>query len=172
VRHAAAPMKAWCRTSLLALLLTAPIALAPAMAQPAASIQFSGAVNQPKSFTLDDLRKLPATEEAVAYTGEKGEEKASYTGVKLWALLANAGGIADTAKRADLRHTLTITGRDGYAVVLSLGELDPDFGDKPAMIAYSRDRQPFDPARGFRLIVPGDRHGGRSVRDVVTIEAK
>jgi DMSO/TMAO reductase YedYZ molybdopterin-dependent catalytic subunit len=130
-------------------------------------------VTQPKSFTLDDLQKLPATRETVSFMGEHGQEKATYTGVLLWTLLDKAGGPADTAgKRADLRHTMTVTGRDGYIVVLSLGELDPDFGAKGVIVAYSRDGQPFYPARGFRLVVPGDRHGGRDVRDVISIEVK
>jgi DMSO/TMAO reductase YedYZ molybdopterin-dependent catalytic subunit len=150
--------------------------LLPATAQtappPVATLAFGGLVNQPKSFTLDDLKNLPATRETVSFLGEHGQEKATYTGVLLWTLLDKAGGLADGGKRPDLRHTLTVTGRDGYIVVLSLGELDPDFGGKAAIIAYSRESQPFDPARGFRLVVPGDKHGGRDVRDVIGIEVK
>jgi hypothetical protein len=39
------------------------------------------------------------------------------------------------------------------------------------ILAYDRDGKPFD-AGGFRLIVPGDKHGGRNVQNVVQIEVK
>jgi DMSO/TMAO reductase YedYZ molybdopterin-dependent catalytic subunit len=150
-----------------ALALAIPFADASAQTAPppAATLAFGGLVNRPQSFALDDLKKLPATKETVSFMTEHGQEKATYTGVLLWNLLGQAGGLADTSgKRADLRHVLTVTGRDGYSVALSLGEIDPDFGARPAIIAYARDAEPFDPARGFRLIVPGD--------NVTSIEVK
>jgi hypothetical protein len=36
------------------------------------------------------------------------------------------------------------------------------------MIAYQRDGAPLG-GTGFRLVIPGDKHGGRSVRDVTAI---
>jgi len=64
--------------------------------------------------------------------------------------------------------------RHGYfpgLALLSTGEIAPDFGAKQALVAYQRD----DEARGaggFRLVMPGDKHGGRNVRDVVTIDVE
>ena len=89
----------------------------------------------------------------------------------LWTLLEAAGGIDDPAKGAELRHTINIRGRDGYIVVLSTGEIAPDFGGKPAMIAYERDGQKLGDT-GLRILMPGDKHGGRYVRDVAEIEVK
>jgi hypothetical protein len=37
------------------------------------------------------------------------------------------------------------------------------------IVAYAEDGKPLD---GLRLIVPGDKHGGRAVKDVVHIEVK
>jgi hypothetical protein len=51
-------------------------------------------------------------------------------------------------------------------VVTSTGEIAPDFGGKAALVAYERDGKPLD---DFRIVMPGDKHGGRNVRDVVTI---
>ena len=48
------------------------------------------------------------------------------------------------------------------------GEIAPDFGAEPAMIACQRDGAPLG-GTGFRLVIPGDKHGGRSVRDVTAI---
>ena len=64
---------------------------------------------------------------------------------------------------------IRITARDGYVVVLSIGEIAPDFGAKPALLAYRRnDEAPA--AMGFRLVMPADKHGGRYVCDVISIE--
>ena len=85
-------------------------------------------------------------------------------------MLSNAGIVDQGGKSAHLHHTIIVTGRDGYAVALALGEIDPKFENKSVILAYAKDGQPLDPSMGIRLIVPGDQHGGRSVRDVVKIE--
>ena len=70
---------------------------------------------------------------------------------------------------APLQHTLLARGRDGYAVALAIGEIDPRMEGKSVLVAVARDGQPL-PA--LRLVVPGDAHAGRSVRDLVGIEIK
>jgi DMSO/TMAO reductase YedYZ molybdopterin-dependent catalytic subunit len=143
-----------------------------AVAVEASGVSVDGLVRHALRLSADDLRKLPPTRLDVSFVTGHGEEKASYTGVLLWTLLDRAGGLGDTGKRDDLRHTMIITGRDGYVIAMSLGEIDPDFGDKSVILAYARDEQPMGARDGLRLIVPGDKHGGRNVRDVVRIEIK
>jgi DMSO/TMAO reductase YedYZ molybdopterin-dependent catalytic subunit len=46
----------------------------------------------------------------------------------------------------------------------------PDFEGKSAILAITENGQPLPPEDGIRLIVPGDKHGGRAVRDVVKID--
>ena len=130
-----------------------------------------GKVKHPQRLTVEMLRKFPAERVEVSFQTGHGLEKSTYTGVPLWALLEEAGGIDDPAKGAELRHTISITGRDGYMIVISTGEIAPDFGGKPAMIAYERDGQELSDT-GLRCVMPGDKHGGRYVRDVVEIEVK
>ena len=131
-------------------------------------VSLSGKVNHPQQFDLETLQKLPAQQVTVSYQAGRVEE-VSFTGVLLWTLLGEAGGIDDPAKRAELRHVIRITARDGYVVVLSTGEIAPGFGAKPALLAYRRNDE--TPATaGLRLVMPGDKHGGRYVRDVVSIE--
>ena len=157
------------RRALHLLLCAFIFGLTPAIAaaeQPGLSIE--GHVRQPHPFDLDALRKLPAETVQVSFEGERGTQNARFTGVRLWALLDQAGGLDDSEKGAELRHTLKITGRDGYVVVISTGEIAPEFGGKAALIAYQRDGAPLGEA-GFRLVIPGDKRGGRNVRDVVTI---
>jgi hypothetical protein len=48
----------------------------------------------------------------------------------------------------------------------STGEIAPDLGGKPALVAYERDGKPLD---DFRIVMPGDKHGARNVRDVAAI---
>jgi hypothetical protein len=72
-------------------------------------------------------------------------------------------------RRARLRRTIMVTGRDGYTAVLALAEIDPEFEGKQVVLAYRRDGKPID-GNALRLVAPGDRHGGRSVRDVVRID--
>jgi hypothetical protein len=59
-----------------------------------------------------------------------------------------------------LRHAIRVTAKDSYVVVTSTGEIAPDFGNKGALVAYERDGKPLD---GFRIVMPGDKHGGRDV---------
>jgi hypothetical protein len=78
---------------------------------------------------------------------------------------------ANTGKTRKLRYTLIVTGRDGYAVALAIGELDPLYEGKSVILAYAGGEPPVS-STTLRLVVPGDVHGGRSVRDVSTIEVQ
>jgi DMSO/TMAO reductase YedYZ molybdopterin-dependent catalytic subunit len=145
----------------LALFLTVGFAAAQSPA-----LVLDGKVKQPQRWTLDDLKKMPAEHATVSYQTDRGVVSASFTGVLLWSLIGAAGGIDDSGKNAELRHAIRITAKDEYVVVTSTGELAPDFGNKAAIVAYERDGQPLD---GFRIVMPGDKHGGRNVRDVISI---
>jgi DMSO/TMAO reductase YedYZ molybdopterin-dependent catalytic subunit len=90
----------------------------------------------------------------------------------LWTLLVDASVVDAPEKGAHLSHTILVTGSDGYAVALSMGEIDPKFEGKSVIIAYAKNGNPLGTEDGLRLIVPGDNHGGRAVRDVVRIEVK
>jgi hypothetical protein len=74
---------------------------------------------------------------------------------------------------AKLRVTVMVTGADGYQVALGWGELDPDFGAAPILLAYSSGGQPMGDKQGMaRLVVPGDKRGGRYVSTVKSIELR
>lgn len=144
---------------------------APGFAAAAGSDGFSveGQVRQPQRFDLDPLRKLPPEHVRVSFAGERGTTNASFTGVRLWVVLDQAGGSSDSDERATLHHTVKVTAKDGYFVILSTGEIAPEFGGKPAIVAYQLDAEP-EGASGFRLVMPGDKRGGRNVRDIVSID--
>ena len=148
-----------------AALVTLSLVAGPAAAQSPALV-LEGNVRQPQRWTLEDLKKMPAEHADVLYQTDRGPVRASFTGVLLWWLIGAAGGIDDSAKSPELRHAIRITAGDGYVVVTSSGEIAPDFGGKGVTIAYERDGKPLDE---FRIVMPGDKHGGRNVRDVVSI---
>jgi len=137
----------------------------PAAAQ-SPELALEGKVRQPQHWTLEDLKKMPAEHADVSYHTDRGPVRASFTGVLLWSLIGAAGGIDDGAKNPELRHAIRITAKDGYVVVTSSGEIAPDFGAKGVIVAYERDGKPLDE---LRIVMPGDKHGGRNVRDVVSI---
>jgi O-glycosyl hydrolase len=126
-----------------------------------------GKLKQPQRWVLDDLKKMPAEHATVSYQTDRGMVTADFTGVLLWSLIATAGGIDDSGKSPELRHAIRITAKDNYVIVTSTGEIAPDFGGKAALVAYERDGKPLD---DFRIVMPGDKHGGRNVRDVVSIK--
>jgi hypothetical protein len=144
-----------------ALLLAGPVfAQAP-------SFSLEGKIKQPQHFTVDDLKKLPPQHVEVTYQTDRGPVTTNFTGVLLWSLIDAAGGLQDAGEKgAAIRHAIRITAKDGWVVVTSTGEIAPDFGDKGALVAYERDGKPLD---DFRIVMPGDKHGARNARDVVTI---
>jgi hypothetical protein len=135
------------------------------------TIALDGRLKHPQSLDLAALQRLPADHVQVSFHTEHGTTTAGFTGPRLWALLGAAGGLADYKRGAAIRHSITVTGRDGYFIVLSTGEIAPDFGGEPAIVAYRRDGEPSG-ASGLRLVIPGDKRGGRDVRDVVTIRVE
>jgi hypothetical protein len=120
------------------------------------------------ALTAEAIAQLPATQVSVSFGTEHGTQQASFEGPLLWAVLEHVHAI-DTAKPGgQVRLTIQVSGRDGYTAVLALGEISPEFEGKQVILAERMDGQPLGPEH-FRIVVPGDRRGGRSVRDVVRI---
>jgi len=142
-------------------------------ATPSASFTIGGAVQNPKTIALADLQKQPATTASVYFSTGRGPVNARFTGVLLWTLLSEAGIKTDPAVRNDsLRRTVLVTAVDGYSAVLSLGELDPEFGAAQALVAYAQDDKPLGDSGFARLIMPADKGGGRNVMRISAIEVR
>jgi hypothetical protein len=146
----------------LALLLAVPAAAQPA-APKSLSVKLDGAVKAPATFTLAQLQAMPSVSIDVTY---QGQAKSSWKGVSLLALIQGAGTIDEAGNNAVLRHVILAKGSDGYFVAIAIGEIEPDFAAKQAIVAYERDGKSLD---GLRLVVPGDAHAGRNVRDLAEI---
>jgi DMSO/TMAO reductase YedYZ molybdopterin-dependent catalytic subunit len=115
----------------------------------------------------EDIAALkPITQRAPLGAGESGNE---WTGPLLWDVI-NAAKVLDGAGPRDQAHlAVRVTGADGYTAVVAVGEISPQFANRPIQLADHMNGTPL-PGQGLRLIVPEDRLGGRSVRDVVRID--
>ena len=155
------------------------VALPPIAAPaPAPGFRIDGAVERPASYTAADLATRPAVTQAVSFASGGGPQSHVYTGASLWSLLNAAGLRADASRKNDLlgRYALA-TGADGYQVAFALGELNPDFGNKPSLVAYAETTagtsQALPGSDGpFRVTAPGDVKGGRYVSGLVRLEVR
>jgi hypothetical protein len=109
--------------------------------------------------------------EAVEVTEADGG-KTSYEGVSLQEILKKAGITFGRQLRGkDLAGYVLASAKDGYQIVFSLGELDPDLGGVHALVADKRDGKPLFEYQGpFRLVLPNDKAGARSVRMLEKLE--
>jgi hypothetical protein len=70
-----------------------------------------------------------------------------------------------------MRRYLVVTARDGYEIVPSGGELDPNFGNTPVLLAWAEEGAPLSAGEGpLRIVVPGDLRGGRYIYGIVSID--
>jgi DMSO/TMAO reductase YedYZ molybdopterin-dependent catalytic subunit len=133
-----------------------------------ASVEVTGAVKQTLTLTADDLAKMPR---ASVRTTNNGMETI-YEGVWLHEVLKRAGvPLGSELRGKALSSYVLAQAQDGYQVVFSLGELDPAFIDNEILLADRANGKPLFGAQGkFRLVVPKDKPGARSVRMLTRLE--
>lgn len=156
-----------CTRLMLALILLTSLVFA--QAPPAAVLAVQGDIASPLSLTADDLAKMPR--ETVSLPAPDGT-KIVYEGVTLLAVLQKAGAPFGKQLRGKVLSTYVLAkAMDGYQVVFTLGELDPEFGNASILVADKRDGKPLGEKQGpFRLVCPNDKEGARSVRMLETLE--
>jgi len=127
------------------------------------SFQLRGAVATPATFNLAALQALPVVTRTIGAN--------TYTGVSLWDLINAAGIQTNSAIKNDLLgFYLVATGTDGYRTVISLGEISPDFGNQPDIVAYAMNGTPLTTNGFARLVVPNDTKAGRYVSNLIALE--
>jgi hypothetical protein len=133
-------------------------AAAPLLAAEPLTVQAPGG---PAALTAGDLAALPSVQVDIT-----GARPASFEGPLLWTVLDHTHAI-DPAKFHDqVRQTILLTGQDGYTAVLALGEISPEFENKQVIVAERMNGKPLDLPR---IVVPGDKRGGRGVHELVRI---
>jgi hypothetical protein len=146
-------------------------------AVPSTQFSVTGAVQSPATYTLTGLEALPAITQTVSYSSGAGSQTHTYTGASLWGVLGNSGVIVNPLVKNDVLNKVVLaTGSDGYQTVFSLGELSPDFGNWPDLVAYSELVNGVPTglgADGFaRITALGDVKGGRYVSNLVNLDVR
>lgn len=126
--------------------------------------------NVATAFTLASLQGLPATTatNVTFLSGGVPSAPNDFTGVQVLSLLTAAGLELDDI----LTSYLTVVGSDGYEVLFSLAELDPELGGRLALIAYDDTAGSLESPTGSgfaRIVIPGDIRGGRFVSNIQSI---
>ena len=135
-------------------------------------IERAGIASLPLLFSTlkaEDLTKLPR--ETASVTEQDGS-KVEYEGVPLREILKQAGApLGNQLRGKALASYVLAKAQDGYQVVFTLGEVDPQFGAESILVADKRDGKPLPDKQGpFRLVCPNDHEGARSVRMLETLE--
>ena len=138
-------------------------------------VELYGKVESPSIVTPASLQFMnQSITETATYASATGEVTDTYTGVSLWTLIQNAGLLTDPSIKNDLlRFGVVATGSDGYRAFISLGEIDPAFGNQPDLVAYADTGGQLGPSGrdgALRLVVPGDHAGGRYVSNLVSLQ--
>ena len=140
------------------------------------SFTVSGEVTNRAVFNLNKLEQFAQAQANVTYFAAGSVVTESFTGVLLWDLLNNSpvGGIVtDPTVKNDILHKVVIvTGTDCYQSVFGAGEFDPFFGGSQIMVAYATGGQSLGSDGFARIVVPGDKAGGRFVSNIVSIEVR
>ena len=118
----------------LPVLLCAALAAQP-IPEPAGQLMLDGDIAAPLTITAADLAAMPRLTMTLA---EPGGSKTTYEGVWLLEVLKKGGLIFGQEMRGKaLAAYLLAEAHDGYEVVFSLAELDPDIGGARVLLAES-----------------------------------
>ena len=136
------------------------------------SFRLGGQVSNPKTYDLQELRKLPRTRVHDVFISGEDVVEDTFTGVLLWDLIEAAEVIVAPNQKNDLlRHSVLITATDCYETLYSLGELSPGHGGShPVIVAFQRDGALLGPDEGMaRIINPGGKFGARRMQNITRI---
>jgi DMSO/TMAO reductase YedYZ molybdopterin-dependent catalytic subunit len=143
----------------------------PALAQeappavPSTGVKLDGAVKTAANYSMADLAALPSAGVTLTIQGHDAAS-GSWKGVPLMVLIEKAGTVEEKGHGAYLQHVIIARGTDGYGVAIAIGEIEPKFEGKQAIVAYQKDGAALP---SLRLIIPGDAHAGRDVRDLAEL---
>jgi hypothetical protein len=142
--------------------------LSAALAQEA-SISITGAVERPVKLQLSELASMPR--QTITLTEPDGS-KDEYEGVAVIDLLKKAGVPTGSKLRGKALTTYILAkAHDGYQVLYSLAELDPDLTQGKFIVADKRNGKPlFDYQGPLRIVAGTDKEAARSLRMLEELE--
>jgi hypothetical protein len=120
--------------------------------------------------SLSDLAKLP--QQTVHVT--EPDKAVKFEGVLLLDVLSKVDlPLGEAFHKTGASYYLVVDAADGYKAVFAWAELDPSFTDPKVYLVTKRDGKPLADTEGpFRLVVPGDKRGGRAVHQVTGLTLK
>ncbi len=128
------------------------------------TITVNGAGLIPVTLKTSELAALPQT----TVTAGVGGKTVTVAGPTLASLLAYAGATYNSAcKNDELRYWVEVTSANGSAAVITAGELDPGFGNRPAVLAIAENGGMLT-TQGPTLVVPND-SGARNLTHVTKV---
>ena len=135
------------------------------------SITIEGEVLKPMKLSVKDLEKFPITE--VKAQDRDGKEH-TFKGTLLSVVLDSAGvTLGKQLKGENLAKYVLIKAVDGYEVIFSLPEIDPEFTAQTVLLATSVDGSSLPKGEGpFRIVAPQDKKHARWIREIVSINVK
>lgn len=154
----------------LAMVLVAATTNSAAQDRPHSGTLVVGAAPAPPlTLAPADLLKMPRTTITVKQPDGRG---VTHEGVLVAEVLKRVGAPLGKALRGDAMATYVVaSAADGYRVVFSLAELDPEFSGSEIMIVDRTNGQPLLADQGpMRLVVPKELAGARSIRMLERIE--
>ena len=133
--------------------------------------ELDGAVANPGVIRLADLQAMPSSRLEVTFVSGTAPVSDTYRGVLLADLLARAVVNVDASVKNDiLSKYVVVYGSDCYRVVIPVGDVLADFGGEPILVAYANSAGLLTNDGMARLVVPGDKKGGRYVSNIARIE--
>jgi hypothetical protein len=140
------------------------------------SFTVSGEVTNRAVFNLNDLETFPPAQQNITYFAAGSVVSESFTGVLMWDLLNNSpvnGIVTNPNIKNDILHkVIIVSGSDCYQSVFGAGEIDPFFGGSQIMVAYETGGKSLGDDGFARIVVPGDKAGGRFVSNIAKIEIR
>jgi hypothetical protein len=122
------------------------------------------------ALTNADLLKLPQQTVKVAGQGTT----TVFEGVLLADVLSKVDlPLGEKYHSTAASYCMLVEAKDGYRAVFAWAELDSGFMDKAVYVVTKRDGKPLTEKQGpFQLLAPGEKRGGRWVRQVVALRIK
>ncbi|MBP7549790.1 MAG: molybdopterin-dependent oxidoreductase [Gemmatimonadaceae bacterium] len=162
------PLLALAAATAALLFSLAPAARAQAAPAAEPTITVRGDVPAPIVLTAADLAAMPRA----TVTATDHDVTRTYRGVWVADVLAKAGFVlGPAARRNSLSGYVLARATDGYQVLFSIGELDPAISDGQVLLADTADDQPLSGEQGrFRLVLPKDKRGARSMRLLASLD--
>jgi len=139
-------------------------------------VHINGQLLNPFTLTVEDLRANYAPQTLdVTYMSGEDTVSTTFTGVLLWDIISAAQPNLNADVRNDKLSTFIVaTGSDGYQAVIAWGEIDPEFGNQPILVAFEEAGSPIAEESGgaIQLVIPGDARGGRYVSGLVDLSLR